>query len=231
MNMIQMQSINMSYDQTRVLENLSLIVAAGERTVILGDSGCGKTTILRLISGFIAPDSGNIMLNGVLVAGDGVILVPPEQRHLGMVFQDLALWPHMSVMGNLEFGLKASGVPTIERVKRIKQMLELVGLADLASRKPAQLSGGQQQRVALARALVAKPKILLMDEPLTSMDRDLKVRLRKEIVRLQDTLGFTLLLVTHDRDEALEIGTRVIIVDRGEVTFEGSPDEAARYWA
>ncbi len=210
MNVITLDSVTRSYGSAKVLENFSLEVARGERIVILGPSGCGKTTFLRLLAGFAAPDAGTIFLGGELVAGDGRILVPPERRRVGMVFQDLALWPHLDVKGNLELGLKAKGLRKKERAARITEMLELVGLAGYGKRKPDALSGGQQQRVALARALALEPDVLLMDEPLSSLDAKLNRRLRKEILRLQEKLGFTLLYVTHDREEAGEIASRVV---------------------
>ncbi len=217
MKIVELDAVSKAYHTGAALDNVSLEIAAGERIVILGPSGCGKTTILRLIAGFIAPDTGSISLGGELVAKDGSIIKPPGQRNLGMVFQDLALWPHLSVKGNIEFGLKAKGLPADARARRIRQVLDLVGMSDFAGRKPAELSGGQQQRVALARSLALEPRVLLMDEPLSSLDQELNVRLRREILRLQETLGFTLLYVTHDRDEAADIATRVITMSRGKV--------------
>jgi len=217
MKIVDIDCVSKFYNGAKALENISLEIDEGERIVILGPSGCGKTTILRLIAGFIAPDTGSISIAGELVSRDGRIIRPPEQRNLGMVFQDLALWPHLSVKGNIEFGLKAKGLPKIERKHRICEALDLVGMGDLAARKPAELSGGQQQRVALARALVLEPKVLLMDEPLSSLDLELNVRLRKEILGLQEKLGFTMGYVTHDRNEAFDIATRVISMKQGRI--------------
>ena len=210
MKRVRLDAVTVSYHGDKALENLSLAIEDGERVVILGPSGCGKTTILRLIAGFVAPDRGSVYLGGELASANGRILLPPEQRHLGMVFQDLALWPHLTVKGNLEFGLKARRVPKRERETRIDRTLSLVGMEAYAARKPAELSGGQQQRVAIARALVSEPKLLLMDEPLSSLDPALNKRLRTEIVRLQERLGFTLIHVTHSRHEAADIATRVV---------------------
>ncbi|MFV1959726.1 MAG: ABC transporter ATP-binding protein, partial [Planctomycetota bacterium] len=196
--------------------------------VILGPSGCGKTTILRLIAGFIAPDTGSVSIDGKLVSRGGRILESPERRNVGMVFQDLALWPHFSVKGNLEFGLKAKGFRKVERERRVGEALDLVRLADYGRRKPAELSGGQQQRVALARALVLEPKVLLMDEPLASLDEELNVRLRTEIVGLQGRLGFTLVYVTHDRGEALDVATRVVSMRRGRIEGPAGATRASR---
>jgi ABC-type Fe3+/spermidine/putrescine transport system ATPase subunit len=227
LKIVSLDSVSKIYNGVKALDDVSLEIAGGERIVILGPSGCGKTTILRLIAGFIAPDTGSISVGGERVSKNGLIIVPPERRNLGMVFQDLALWPHLGVKGNIEFGLKARGIQKTEREERIRKILDLVGLTDYADRKPAALSGGQQQRVALARALVLEPGVLLMDEPLSSLDLELNVRLQKEILRLQEELGFTLLYVTHDRDEAFGMATRVVIMSKGRVEYQGTV-EAAR---
>jgi ABC-type Fe3+/spermidine/putrescine transport system ATPase subunit len=210
MNIIELHEISLNFGDTQVLNNLSLTVEKGERLVIFGPSGCGKTSILRLIAGFIAPDSGTIKLNGRTVAGNGRVLVPPQHRGVSMVFQDLALWPHFTTAQNLDFVLKAAGTPRAERRERIRAMLELVDLPDLANRKPGELSGGQRQRVALARALITNPAVLLMDEPLTALHDDLNRRLRREIIRLHQQTSTTIIYVTHNRSEAAEIATRTI---------------------
>lgn len=222
MKIVDMDSVSISYNGEMALDNVSLEIDEGERIVILGPSGCGKTTILRLIAGFIAPDTGSIFIGGEPVSRNGRIIKPPEQRNLGMVFQDLALWPHLSVKGNIEFGLKAGGILRAEREQRIREILDLVGMDGYAQRRPVELSGGQQQRVAIARALVLEPRALLMDEPLSSLDLELNVRLRKEILRLQEKLGFGLLYVTHDRDEAFDIAMRVVFMKRGRIEREQS---------
>lgn len=214
---VELDSISKAYGEEKALDDVSLGIEPGERVVVLGPSGCGKTTILRLIAGFIAPDSGTVSIEGKPVSRDGRILTPPERRNVGMVFQDLALWPHLTVKGNIEFGLRAQGFPKSERLRRIRESLELVGMSQYADRKPAELSGGQQQRVALARALVLEPKVLLMDEPLSSLDLDLNVRLRKEILALHANLGFAMVYVTHDREEAMEIATRVVTMRHGRI--------------
>ena len=226
MKIIDLDSVSKLYDGEKALNNISLKIAEGERLVILGPSGCGKTTILRLIAGFIAPDTGSIAIGGKLVSRNGRIITPPEERNLGMVFQDLALWPHLSVEGNIAFGLKGKGMPRIERERKIRQILDLVSMRDFAARRPSELSGGQQQRVALARSLALEPKVLLMDEPLSSLDMELNVRLRKEVLRLQERLGFTLLYVTHDRDEAFGMATRVVLMRKGRVEYEGTVEDA-----
>ena len=230
MESITLNTLNYAYDDHRLLKDFSLSVKSGERLVLLGPSGCGKTTILRLIAGFMAPQQGSILLEGKTVSRDGAILVAPEHRNLGMVFQDLALWPHLSVKGNIEFGLKARKVPRQTRELKIREILTLTGLQGYESRMPSELSGGQQQRVALARALVLEPHILLMDEPLSSLDWELNRRLRQEILALQQKLGFTMLYVTHNREEAFEIATRVVILERGEIRMDGSPEEAERFF-
>ncbi len=198
-----------------VLRGVDLAVAPGERVALLGPSGAGKTTLLRLVAGFDAPDAGAVELRGRVVARDGRVVVPPERRDLGMVFQDLALWPHMTVLGNLLFVLRARRVPRREREARAREMLALVGLADRADAKPGELSGGEQQRVALARALVARPSLLLLDEPLASLDPGLRERLRGEIVRLHGEMGFALLHVTHDAAEAEALADRLLVLAEG----------------
>jgi len=229
MKILQMNSVSKLYNGEKALDNISLEIEEGERAVIFGPSGCGKTTILRLIAGFIAPDRGSILIGGEIVSKNGRIIRPPEKRKLGMVFQDLALWPHLSVKGNIDFGLKTRGLQKIKREHRIREILDLVGMAEFEGRRPAELSGGQQQRVALARALVFEPRVLLMDEPLSSLDLELNVRLRKEILRLQEKLGFTLLYVTHDRDEAFGMATRVVMMSKGQVEYEGTVEDAQRH--
>lgn len=230
MKIVSIDSVSKSYDKGTALDNISLEIHEGERIVLLGPSGCGKTTILRLIAGFVAPDTGSISIAGDLVCRDGLIIKTPEQRPLGMVFQDLALWPHLSVNGNIEFGLKAQGLPKNERKQRIREVLNLVGMAGYADRKPVELSGGQQQRVALARALILEPRIILMDEPLSSLDLDLNVRLRNEILQLQKKLGFTLIYVTHNREEAFEIASRMIVMNKGRIVQRGTTEHIKKYF-
>ena len=217
MALIVFNSVSKAYSGQTVVYDFSLSVEPGQRVAILGPSGCGKTTVLRLLAGFIAPEAGSISIDGQVVANNGKILVQPERRHMGMVFQDLALWPHLTVAENLEFGLKAHGIPKSERVQRINEILESVEMIAFRHSRPAELSGGQQQRIALARALVLRPKALLMDEPLSNLDEELNQRLRGELLRLHAQLGFTLLYVTHDRDEASEIGTRVVRMRQGQI--------------
>jgi len=229
MSLLNLKDITKIYGARKALDGFSLKVMEGERVALLGPSGCGKTTALRLLAGFEAPDRGQVEIAGVPAAAEGRILVLPEARLLGMVFQDLALWPHFTVRGNLEFGLKAKGVPAKERKARIREMLERVELLEYAAAKPAALSGGQQQRVALARALVMRPRALLMDEPLSSLDVDLNRRLREEILRLHQEFQFALLYVTHDRGEASALAERVVLMKLGQVEMEGTPDQVRAY--
>ncbi len=224
MNFLQLEGAVKLYGPRKALDGFSLEVGEGERVALLGPSGCGKTTALRLLAGFEAPDAGRVLVGGSVVAERGRIVVPPERRGIGMVFQDLALWPHMTVRGNLEFGLRAQGIPPSERGARIDQMLSRVELLEYADAKPGSLSGGQQQRVALARALVLRPRALLMDEPLSGLDEELNLKLRGEILQLQMEFGFALLYVTHDREEAFALADRIVLVERGRAFLEGDSD-------
>lgn len=217
MEVVKFENVSKFFEGVEVLKNITFSVEEGERVVLFGPSGSGKTTVLRLIAGFISPDSGKIFLYNKLASDRNSILIPPERRNVGMVFQDLALWPHFTVWKNIEFGLKVNGFSKKERNKRVGELLEMVGLEKLKNRKPSQLSGGEKQRVAIARALALMPRILLMDEPLSSLDFELKDRLRDEMVRLQENLGFTLIYVTHDREELERIATRKIFLKNGQM--------------
>ncbi len=228
MPFVEFQAVAKTYQEHTSVRDLSFSVEQGERLAILGPSGCGKTTLLRLLAGLIAPDSGFIRIAGKTVSEAGQVLLAPELRNIGMVFQDLALWPHLSVEGNLRFGMKARGVPKADAGQRIERILKMMQLEGHARKKPAELSGGEQQRVALARALVLEPDILLMDEPLSSLNVELSLRLRAEILRLHRELGFTLLYVTHNRGEALEIGCRILMMKEGRIEAEGSTAEMRR---
>jgi iron(III) transport system ATP-binding protein len=210
MSAIEFRSVAKVYRDRRVIDSLSFMIEAGERIVLFGPSGCGKSTTLLLMAGLVAPDDGQIRLDGQVVSTAGRIHVAPQSRGVGMVFQDLALWPHLSVAENIGFGLRALRVAAAERRRRIDDIVNLVGLCDYLHVRPGELSGGEQQRVALARALAPEPRFLLMDEPLTNLDAALNHRLREEILRLHAKLGFTLVYVTHGQEEAQEIGTRVI---------------------
>jgi ABC-type Fe3+/spermidine/putrescine transport system ATPase subunit len=230
MKTIEFSGVFKYYDDRLAINNFSLSVEQNERLVLLGPSGCGKTTVLRLLAGFLAPDSGRIDLSGETVAKDGQNLKEPEERNVGMVFQDLALWPHLTVQGNLEFGLKARGIQKQEREQRINETLRLVRMEEYLHAKPANLSGGQQQRIALARALVLQPPIMLMDEPLSSLDYELNLDLRKEIIRLHSEIGFTLVYVTHNLEEAFSIATRIVLMKNGNIHKMGLPEEIKWYF-
>ena len=210
MSMIELRTVSKEYEGRRVVDNVHLRVENGERVVLFGPSGCGKTTVLNLIAGLTIPDAGEILIGEQVVARARRNLCEPELRGIGMVFQDLALWPHMTVGENIEFGLRAKGMPSGQRDRRVREMVELVRLGEYLNAKPAELSGGQQQRVALARALALAPRILLMDEPLSTLDDELNLQLREEILRVQRDLRFTLVYVTHSRDEASALGTRIV---------------------
>ncbi|MGR3310750.1 MAG: ABC transporter ATP-binding protein [Candidatus Brocadiales bacterium] len=227
--LVVIDNVFKSFDKIPAVNGVSLNIEKGERVVILGPSGCGKTTLLRMIAGFIHPDKGRLTIDGLTVANNGKCLVEPENRQVGMVFQDLALWPHMTVYGNLEFGLKAKKIPRLEREKRIDAILKKVQMSQFKNAFPGDLSGGQQQRVALARALVMQPKILLMDEPLSNLDIDLNLLLRKEILRLQNELAITMLYVTHDRDEAFSLATRIVVMGGGKIQKIGTVNEVSEY--
>ena len=217
MNAIELKDVSKSYGARRAIDSVSLTVERGERVVLFGPSGCGKSTLLHLIAGFIPPESGEILIGSELVATAGKTLREPEERGIGMVFQDLALWPHMTVAENIEFGLRVQRYPDAERKRRVKSMVELVGLGDYLRAKPGQLSGGEQQRVALARTLALSPCIVLMDEPLSSLDEALSAQLRMEILRLHREIGFTLLYVTHTSTEAADLSNRTIHLHHGRI--------------
>lgn len=226
---VEIKDVFKSYNKLSVINSISLKIEKGERVVILGPSGCGKTTLLRIVAGFIHPDKGRIVIDGLTVANNGKCFTEAENRQVGMVFQDLALWPHMNVYGNLEFGLKAKKISKTERGERIHAILEKVQMIQFKNAFPGDLSGGQQQRIALARALVMQPKILLMDEPLSSLDIDLNLLLRKEILRLQNELSITMLYVTHNRDEAFSLATRIVVMGSGKIQMTGTVDEISEY--
>jgi len=210
-------SVAKRFGSHQAVDGVSLEVAAGDAVVILGPSGCGKTTLLRLIAGLEVPDNGEISLNGRQVAGKGRSLVPPHQRGIGFVFQDLALWPHLTVRKNLEFVLGSVKTPRAERGARVHQALSLVRIEKLSARYPHELSGGEQQRVALARAMVGQPRLLLLDEPLSSLDTELRAILRAELARIQDDLGVTMVYVTHDRDDAAALADSIVEMRAGRI--------------
>jgi iron(III) transport system ATP-binding protein len=224
---IRLEGIRKSYGGNTVLGDLSLDVRHGECFTLLGPSGCGKTVLLRLIAGFEKPEAGSIRIGERLVSdAASAVNVPPNERGLGVVFQDYAVWPHMSVFDNIAYPLRLAGVDGRELRARVRESVEQVNLGGLESRLPSQLSGGQQQRVALARALVAKPALLLLDEPLCNLDANLREEMRFEIKELQRSLGITILYVTHDQEVALAISDRLAIMDpEGHLRQIGPPAE------
>ncbi|HEV2529936.1 MAG TPA: ABC transporter ATP-binding protein [Thermomicrobiales bacterium] len=211
------------FDGTHVVDDVDLDVYPGELLALLGPSGCGKTTTLRLIAGFETPDGGRIVITGEPVAGQGRF-IPPERRRVGMVFQEYALFPHLSVEANVGFGLGRGN----DRTQRVPEMLRLVGLGDVADRLPGELSGGQQQRVAVARALAPAPDVLLLDEPFSNLDQALRVRLRGEIRDILRAANVTTILVTHDQDEALGIADRVAVMLDGRIRQVDTPETIYR---
>lgn len=205
---------------THVLRNLNLEIADGSFTVLLGPSGCGKSTLLRIIAGLDAPTSGQVLIDGV-----DMTRAEPCDRNLAMVFQNYALYPHMTAYENVEYGLRIRKVPKAERTKVVEDALELVGLSDQAKKRPSEMSGGQRQRVALARAIVKRPGVYLMDEPLSNLDAKLRGQMRESITRLYHELGATFIYVTHDQVEAMSMGTDIVLLHEGVVEQEGTPRE------
>jgi putative spermidine/putrescine transport system ATP-binding protein len=216
----ELVSVTQVFDDFTAVDSIDLAIAEGKLTTLLGPSGCGKTTTLRMLAGYSAPTSGTIRIAGV-----DCTRTPPEKRNLGMVFQSYALFPHMTVADNVGYGLKLRHVPAAERRIKVMETLELVGLAPLADSKPKKLSGGQQQRVALARAIAIRPKLLLLDEPLSNLDARLRVQMRAEIRRIQAETGLTVVLVTHDQDEALEMSDDMVLMRAGRIMQQGSPQQ------
>ena len=213
---IAIHQVSHFFGSNRVLNHVNLSVPAGTILALLGPSGCGKSTLLKMLAGLLHPASGQICFDGNVVAS-GTFSLPPEQRNLGMAFQDYALWPHMSVGQNVAFPLQMRGIRGTARHEKVMAALDRVGLADFVSRRPAELSGGQQQRVALARAIVAEPRILLFDEPLSNLDRDLRESLCEEMATLLRQLGTTAVYVTHDHHEARALAHRIARMDQGAI--------------
>ncbi len=217
---VDVEKVTLSFGNNKVLDGIDVTVKPGEFFALLGPSGCGKSTLLRLIAGFNRAQSGRVR-----VAGEDISDMPPWKRNVGMVFQSYALWPHMSVAQNVAFGLEEKHLPR-EAVRRgVAKALELVGLTELAARKPGQISGGQQQRVALARTLAIEPRVLLLDEPLSNLDAQLRHHMRRELVALQRRLGITTIFVTHDQEEALTTADRMAVMDKGVIQQIGTPVE------
>ena len=220
MAFLDLANLQKSFGTNRVVKDFSLAIEKGEFVSLLGPSGCGKTTVLRMVGGFETPSAGSIVIDGV-----DVVSLRPNQRNIGMVFQAYALFPNLTVAQNVAFGLKVAGVAKREIDERVAEMLMLIGLADLGGRYPFQLSGGQQQRVALARALAVRPKVLLLDEPLSALDAKIRASLRREIRDIQQRLGITTIFVTHDQEEALSMSDRVVVMTGGKADQIGTPFE------
>jgi iron(III) transport system ATP-binding protein len=225
---VAIKSLTKRYGDLAAVEALSLDVKPGELVSLLGPSGCGKTTTLRLVAGFLRPEAGEIWV-GERCLSSAASVVPPERRRMAMIFQSYALWPHMTVARNVAYGLRVkSGMPKADRDRRVTDILRTVQLSGFESRYPGELSGGQQQRVAVARALVVEPEILLLDEPLSNLDANLREEMRFEIRRLHEAFGITTLYVTHDQAEAMVISDRVAVLHRGRVVQIGSAEDLFR---
>ncbi|WP_274627767.1 ABC transporter ATP-binding protein [Arvimicrobium flavum] len=217
---LSIQGVKKAFGNVTVVQDFNLDVGRGEFVSFLGPSGCGKTTVLRMVAGFEEPTAGSIA-----IGGKDVTRLKPNQRNIGMVFQAYALFPNLTVAQNIAFGLKVAGVGKAETDRRVAEMLELIKLPQFGDRYPYQLSGGQQQRVALARALAPKPKVLLLDEPLSALDAKVRVSLRDEIRAIQRELGITTIFVTHDQEEALSISDRIVVMYGGKAEQVGAPFE------
>lgn len=218
--MIAIENVTKSFGGTMAVDDVSLNIHPNEFFALLGPSGCGKTTLLRIIAGFEPPSEGRLTLDG-----DDMTSVPPNRRPVNMVFQSYAVFPHMTVADNVAYGLAVTGTPKTEIRPRVEEALHMVRLEGYGSRMPNQLSGGQRQRVALARALIKRPKVLLLDEPLSALDRKLREEMQLELVRLQQEVGITFVIVTHDQEEALSMANRIAVMDRGKLLQVAPPDE------
>lgn len=221
---IRLRGISKRFGDFVAVDNVDLDIAKGELFSILGGSGCGKTTLLRMLAGFEIPSDGSIEIDGVDITHQ-----PPYDRPVNMMFQSYAIFPHMSVARNVAYGLQKEGTGRSEIDKRVDQVLDLVQLAGFRDRKPDQLSGGQRQRVALARALIKRPKVLLLDEPLAALDKKLRERTQFELMNIQDELGITFVVVTHDQEEAMTLSTRIAVMDQGRFLQIGTPLEIYEY--
>jgi putrescine transport system ATP-binding protein len=217
---IRIDKVTKKFGDFTAVDNVSLDIFKGELFALLGGSGCGKTTLLRMLAGFETPTAGRLYLDG-----QDMTDIPPYERPVNMMFQSYALFPHMTVEKNVGYGLKHEQMNDAQRKDRVKQLLDLVQLTPLAGRKPHQLSGGQRQRVALARSLAKQPKVLLLDEPLGALDKKLREQTQFELINIQDKLGVTFIVVTHDQEEAMTLATRISVMDRGLIRQTGTPTE------
>ena len=221
---IKIRNVTKKFGEFTAVDNIDLDIYKGELFSLLGGSGCGKTTLLRMLAGFEPPSSGTIYIDGVDMTD-----VPPYARPINMMFQSYALFPHMTVEQNVAYGLKRDKIPKDEITRRVDEILSMVELSDFIKRKPHQLSGGQRQRVALARALVKRPKVLLLDEPLGALDKRLREQTQFELINIQDQLGVTFVVVTHDQEEAMTLSTRMAMMDAGKFQQIGTPTEVYEY--
>ena len=217
---VLIDGVSKTFGATTAVDNVTLNIYKGEMFALVGASGCGKTTLLRMLAGFAQPSGGRISIDGVDMSS-----VAPHQRPVNMMFQSYALFPHMTVEKNVGYGLRRLPLDAATRRQRVQEALDMVQLGALAQRKPHQLSGGQRQRVALARALIRRPKVLLLDEPLSALDKKLREQTQFELMDLQDKVGITFIVVTHDQDEAMALATRIAVMDRGQVAQVGTPAE------
>ena len=217
---IRIRGVSKHFGDFAAVDNVDLDIEKGELFSILGGSGCGKSTLLRMLAGFEIPTTGTIEIDGLDITHQ-----PPYERPVNMMFQSYAIFPHMNVAKNIAYGLRKDGVATAQINKRVDEMLELVQLQPFKTRKPDQLSGGQRQRVALARALIKRPKVLLLDEPLAALDKKLRERTQFELMNIQDNLGITFVVVTHDQEEAMTLSTRIAVMDEGQFQQVGEPKE------
>ncbi|MDR3138763.1 MAG: ABC transporter ATP-binding protein, partial [Treponema sp.] len=217
---VELSSVVKNYGAFTAVDDFSLKVPRGSFTTLLGPSGCGKTTLLRIVAGFFEPDQGRVVLGGIDQRG-----IPPEKRSTGIVFQDYALFPHMTVEENLAYGLNLRKTPENLKKKEVAETAEMLGIGDLLRRYPGELSGGQQQRLALGRVIILKPRILLMDEPLSNLDAKLRLRVRDELKDIRRRLGITTLYVTHDQEEALSLSDQIAVMNRGRLEQLGAPEE------
>lgn len=222
---VAVEDVSVALAGKAILDRVTLSVSSGEILGVLGPSGSGKTTLLRVVLGLLAPNAGRVSLDGVVASGGGRVLLAPERRDLGIVFQDLALWPHLRVAGNLAFGLAARGIPRAERDARVAAMLDRVGLAGFGTRRPGELSGGERQRVAIARALVVEPRAVLLDEPLANLDRVRRAELLGVFRALLRDRKTPAVYVTHDVDEVAGLADRLAVLEGGEITQEGTLEE------
>ena len=223
-NFVQIVDVVKKFGETVAVKSVSLSVAKGELFALLGSSGCGKSTLLRMLAGLEPVTSGKILIDG-----EDLALMPPYRRPVNMMFQSYALFPHMTVEANVAFGLKQEGVPKAELKERVHAALDLVQMGRFAKRKPHQLSGGQQQRVALARSLVKRPKLLLLDEPMSALDKQIRQRTQIELVNILDRVGVTCIMVTHDQEEAMTMADRLAVMSEGEIVQLGTPHEVYEY--